>query len=384
MNDVYVVACGRSAIGRAAKGALKDTHPVDFAGEVLSGVLKQVPGIKNEDIDDVIIGCATPQQKMGCNMARLIAVRGGLDYSVPAQTINRFCSSGLQSIATGANAIASGQMDLVISGGVEQMTKENMVFAEEYMDPYLLKHNSDLYLPMGITAENVAELYKISRTEADAFSAESHQRAARAQEEGRFKSMIIPVSACGEDGGTSVFSEDQGIRKNTTVDTLKELKLSFKEDGIVTAGNSSQLSDGAAMVVLAGEKKLKELGLTPIARFLGFAVTGVDPSIMGMGPVKAVPKVLKKTGLELDAIDVIELNEAFASQSLACIRELKMELAKVNPNGGAIALGHPLGATGSILTVKALAELSRTGGRYAMVTMCIGGGMGAAGVYERL
>jgi len=259
-----------------------------------------------------------------------------------------------------------------------------MVYPESFMNSDLLKNHGDLYLPMGITAENVAVRYGINRVQADSYSVESHKRADRAQKEGRFKEQIIPIQALGEDGKLFTFSEDQGIRGDSTVQGLGDLKLVFKEDGIVTAGNSSQMSDGAGIVVLAGAQKVKELGIKPIARFLGFAVAGVEPGIMGIGPIKAIPKVLKKTGLRLEQMDVIELNEAFACQAMVCIKELGMNGDKVNPNGGAIALGHPLGATGAILTAKALAELKRTDGCYAMISMCIGGGMGAAGIYELL
>ena len=384
IKTAVIVACGRTAIAKAMKGSLKDTHPVTYAGELLRGVLDKVPGLPVTQIDDIVIGCSTPQGKMGCNMARLIAGRAGLPFDIPAQTINRFCSSGLQAIATAANSIMAGQNDVVIAGGVETMTRESMMFGEEFTDPWIRENLPNYYLPMGLTAENVAKKYGVSRERMDAFSMESHHKAAAAQAAGKFAEEIIPVHAVQEDGTLTVFDADQCIRPSTTLDGLAALKPSFIEDGVITAGNSSQLSDGAGIVVLMSEEKAQELGLTPLARFVGFAVGGVDPAYMGIGPIVAIPRVLSRTGLQLDEIDVIELNEAFASQSLVCMDVLKMDPAKVNPNGGAIAMGHPLGGTGAILTCKALSELRRTGGRYGMITMCVGGGMGAAGIIERI
>lgn len=384
ISEAVIVACGRTAIAKAMKGALKDTHPVTYAGELLRGVLDKLPGFPEEQIDDVIIGCATPQGKMGCNMARLIAGRAGLPFEVSAQTVNRFCSSGLQAIATAANSIMAGQNDIVVAGGVETMTRESMMFGEEFTDPWLRENKPDYYMPMGFTAENVAEKYGVSRQRMDAFGAESHRRAAAAREAGKFAEEIIPVHALQEDGNWTVFDTDQGIRPGSTVETLGSLRPSFKEDGVITPGNSSQLSDGAGIVVLMSREKAEELDLKPLARFVGFATGGVDPAYMGLGPIVAIPRVLARTGLTVDDMDVIELNEAFASQALVCMDTLKLDPAKVNPNGGAIAMGHPLGATGAILTCKALAELRRTGGRYGMISMCIGGGMGAAGIIERI
>jgi acetyl-CoA acyltransferase len=384
VREVVIVAYGRSAIGKAIKGTLKDTHPVTLGGQVLAGVLKRVPQLKAEDIEDLAVGCSQPDRKQGCNMGRLVAARAGLPYSVPAQTINRFCSSGLQSIASAANSIAVGQHDIVVAGGVEIMAKTSTQFEAEYHDPWIDENEPNFFLPMGFTAENVAKKYGISRLRMDEFSCESNRRAAEARESGKFKEEIIPVEAVMEDGSTTIFDQDQCIRPGTTVEVLGNLKPSFLEGGCVTAGNSSQMSDGASFVVMMTREKANELGLKPIARFLGFAVGGVDPAYMGIGPVVAIPKILAKTGLTLDQIDVIELNEAFASQAIYCIDTLKMDPAKVNPNGGAIAMGHPLGATGSILTCKTLSELKRTGGKYGMVSMCVGGGMGAAGIYEML
>ena len=383
-KEAVIVAYGRSAIGKAIKGSLRATHPVDYAGQVLKGVLAQVPNLDLTSIDDVVIGCAMPEFKQGFNMARLIAARAGLPFDVAAQTINRFCSSGLQAIATAANQIIAGQAEIVVAGGVETMHAGSLSDDVPSRSQWILDYNADYYLPMGLTAENVAERYGVSREEMDAFSAESHRRAAAAVESGRFKKEIIPVTAVDEEGNTFTFDTDEGFRKGTTVEKLATLKPAFKEDGKVTAGNASQLSDGAGMVVLMSMDKAKELGLKPIAKFVGFAVAGVDPAVMGIGPIKAVPKVMKLTGLSVEDMDVIELNEAFAAQAIPCIKELGFDPAKVNPNGGAIALGHPLGGTGAILTSKALAELEKIGGKYGMVTMCIGGGMGAAGIFEML
>ena len=382
ISEAVIVACGRTAIARAMKGTLKDTHPVSYGGELLRGVLDKLPGLPADQIDDVVIGCATPQGKMGCNMARLIAGRAGLPFSVSAQTVNRFCSSGLQAIATAANSILAGQNDVVVAGGVETMTRESMMFGEEFTDPWIREYAPDYYMPMGFTAENVAKKYGVSRQRMDAFGVESHRRAAAARAAGKFAEEIIPVHAVREDGGAALFDTDEGIRPNSTPEGLAALKPSFVEDGVITPGNSSQLSDGAGMVVLMSREKAEALQIKPLARFVGFATGGVDPAYMGIGPIAAVPKVLARTGMSIDQMDVIELNEAFASQALVCMDTLKMDPAKVNPNGGAIAMGHPLGATGAILTCKALSELRRTGGTYGMVTMCIGGGMGAAGIFE--
>jgi len=384
IREAVIVAYGRSAIGRAMKGALKDTHPVDYAAEVLCGVLNKVPQLSKEDIDDVMIGCSTPQGKMGCNMARLIVLRSGLPVSVPGQTINRFCSSGLQSIATAANAIMAGQAEVIIAGGVETMSRESMAFDEDFKNNWLVENDTNAYMLMGMTAENVAKKYNVPRERMDTFALESHQKAHAAQQSGKFVGEIIPVMATQEDGSSVPFAEDQGIRPNATLESLAGLQSPFMEDGNVTAGTSSQLSDGAAMVVLMSREKAEALGIRPIARFVGFAVAGVDPAYMGIGPVESIPKVMKQTGLSIADMDVIELNEAFASQALACMDVLGIDPKKVNPNGGAIALGHPLGGTGSILTCKALAELARTGGKYALITMCIGGGMGGAGIFEML
>lgn len=385
INDVYVAAYGRSAIGRSGKkGVLRNMHPVELGGKVLNGVLKKVPKLNTDDIEDVIVGCAQPEGLQGYNMSRLIALRAGLSYNVPGMIINRFCSSGLQSIAIAASMIASGQSDVIAAGGVESMTALPM-FGDitHILEEWVGEHESGAYISMGITAENVAVKYGLTRENLDKMAVESHRKAAIAQDVGKFDNEIIALEGVDEEGNNIIFNKDQGIRRNTTMESLSQLKTVFKEDGVVTAGTASQTSDGAAFVVLMSKEKVEELGIKPIAKFIGYQVAGCDPSLMGLGPIYAVPKVMNTTGLTVDDMDVIELNEAFAAQAIPCINELKLDPAKVNPNGGAIALGHPLGATGAVLSCKALSELERTGGKYALVTMCIGGGMGAAGIYEK-
>ena len=384
MNNVVVVAYGRSAIARSGKkGALRDMHPVDMGGLVLKGLLdSKLPTLPREEIEDVIVGCAQPDLKQGCNPARPIALRAGLPKSIPGVQVNRFCSSGLQAIAMGAALIESGMNSCLVCGGIESMTAVPANYDRTvFFDPWLVENEPDFYLPMGLTAENVAEKYGISRGEQDAFAVESHRKAA-AQAAGKFDDEIIPLPGTDVDGNAIVFEKDQGIRPGSSLESLGQLKPCFKEGGSVTAATSSQTSDGAAFVVLMSREKAAALGIQPIARFVGFAAVGCDPAYMGLGPIYAVPKVMELTGLTVDDMDVIELNEAFAAQSIPCIRELKLPAEKVNPNGGAIALGHPMGTTGAFLTCKALGELKRTGGKYALVTMCIGQGMGAAGIYE--
>lgn len=385
MNNVVVVAYGRSAIARSGKkGALREMHPVDMGGLVLKGLLdSKLPTLPREEIEDVIVGCAQPDLKQGCNPARPIALRAGLPKSVPGVQVNRFCSSGLQAIAMGAALIESGMNSCLVCGGIESMTAVPTNYDRTaFFDPWLVENEPDFYLPMGLTAENVAEKYGISRQEQDAFAVESHRKAAAAQMAGKFDDEIIPLPGVDVDGNAITFDKDQGIRPGSSMESLSQLKPCFKEGGSVTAATSSQTSDGAAFVVLMSREKAAALGIRPIARFVGFAAVGCDPAYMGLGPIYAVPKVMELTGLTVDDMDVIELNEAFAAQSIPCIRELKLPAEKVNPNGGAIALGHPMGATGAFLTCKALGELKRSGGKYALVTMCIGQGMGAAGIYE--
>lgn len=383
LKDAVIVAYGRSAVGRAIKGSLRNTHPVDYAGQVLEGVLNKIPQLDPKEISDVIIGCSKCEEVQGYNIARLITLRAGLPYDVPAQTVNRFCSSGSQTIYLAANMIRTGDADIVVAGGVESMSLLPMGTKPEFRNQWILENEPGVYMSMGITAENVAETYGVSRKKMDEMAVESHNRAFNAQKEGKFKEEIIPIKALDDEGNWFVHDKDEGIRANSTVDSLAKLKPVFKENGKVTAATSSQMSDGAAIVVMMSKEKAEELGLRPIAKFVGFNVSGVDPAYMGIGPLKAVPALLNKTGIKLEEIDVIEINEAFAAQAIPCIEELGMDKNKVNRNGGALALGHPLGATGTILTCKALSELERENGRYALVTMCIGGGMGAATIFER-
>lgn len=385
IKDVYVVAYGRSAIGRSGKkGALRNMHPVELGGKVLEGVLKKIPELNYDDIEDVIVGCAQPEGVQGYNMSRLIAIRAGVGHGVPGMIINRFCSSGLQSIAIASTMIASGQSDVIVAGGVESMSALPMFQdVTPISESWIRENEVEAYMPMGLTAENVAAKYGLTRDDLDAMAIESHKKAAAAQDAGKFDGEIISLDGVDEDGNPIIFNKDQGIRRNTTMESLSQLKTVFKEDGVVTAGTSSQTSDGAAFLVLMSKEKIEELGVKPIAKLIGYQVAGCDPSLMGLGPIYAVPKVMKKTGLTVNDMDVIEINEAFAAQAIPCINELKFDPKKVNPNGGAIALGHPLGATGAVLSCKALSELQKNGGKYALVTMCVGGGMGAAGIYEK-
>ncbi|MEG0876744.1 MAG: thiolase family protein [Oscillospiraceae bacterium] len=389
MREAVVVAYGRSAIGKAPKGTLKDTRPEVIGSTVIKSVLAQVPQLDPATIDDVILGCAFQEAEQGLNVARFIMMMAGMPDSVPAQTVNRFCSSGLQAIAMGSNAIMAGQADIIMAGGVETMSMIPMggntqVPNADFMDGYPAGNTQ-----MGITAENVAEKYKLTREELDAFSLESHQRAIAAQDAGKFDD-IIPVDAVKvkyDENGMAIrytvpFKKDEGVRRGLTMEGLAKLKPVFKRNGVVTAGNASQMNDAASIVILMEKEKALELGIKPIAKFVSFAVAGCSPEYMGLGPIFAVPKALKIAGLKKDDIDLWELNEAFASQALACIRDLELDTDIVNVNGGGISLGHPLGCTGAMLTCKLLAELKRRNKKYGVVSMCIGGGMGAAGVYE--
>lgn len=390
MKDAVIVALGRSAIGKAPKGMLRNSRPEDIGAQVLRGVLDQIPQLKAEDVDDVIVGCSFPEAEQGMNLAKIVAAKAMPGVDVPGQTVNRFCSSGLQSIASAANAIMAGQADVMIAGGVELMSTIPMGGNMNYPNPALLEGVKDSYVSMGITAENVADDYGVTRQEQDAFALESHRRAAKAQAEGKFAEEIIPVEAVvsyTDERGflcqkKRVVDRDEGIRPDVSMEGLAKLKTVFKRNGTVTAGNASQTSDGAAFVVLISKEKAEELGLTPLARFVAFAAAAVPARVMGIGPIKAIPKALKVAGMTLDDIDLIELNEAFASQSLACIKTLGLDPERVNVNGGAIALGHPLGCTGAFLTVKLVRELRRRGLKRGIVSMCIGGGMGAAGIFE--
>lgn len=383
-QECWVVAYGRTPYGKARKGSFAQVHPVEYGAQALRGVLDRTPGLEPAEIDDVLAGCAMPFGVQGGNIARLLVQRAGLPDTVTAQTVNRYCSSGLQTIATAANAIRCGEENVIIAGGVESMSMVPMLIGTEDADPWLLEHRPEVYLSMGLTAERVARQWDISRADMDAMAAESHRRAARAWEEGRFDDQIIPITVPGPDGKDVSVTRDEGIRPDTTAEGLAGLKPCFQEDGRVTAATSSQMTDGAGFLTLMSPQKAQELGLKPLARFVAFSVGGVPAEVMGVGPIEAVPKVLKKAGLTLADMDVIELNEAFASQALACIRVLGMDPAKVNPWGGAMALGHPLGATGAMLSCKVLSYLRQTGGKYGMVTMCVGGGQGAAGIFELL
>ncbi len=380
LQEAVVVAARRSPVGRAGKGALAHTRPDDLAIEVIEKMLADLPPFPREIVDDVVLGCAMPEAEQGLNVARVVGLRAGLPVSTSAMTINRFCSSGLQAIALCAERIMVGAIDCAVAGGLESMSLVPMGGNKAMFNPRVVREQPEIYISMGLTAENVARKFEISREDQDAFALRSHQRAVAAQDAGHFDDEIVPVTT--HDGKT--FDRDEGPRRDTSLEALAKLKPVFHAKGTVTAGNSSPMNDGAAAALLMSRRKAEELGLAPLARFVGFAVAGVPPEIMGIGPVEAIPKVLRQTGLSLSDIDVIELNEAFAAQSLAVIRKLGLDEDKVNPNGGAIALGHPLGCTGAKLTATALAELHRRKGRYAMVTMCIGGGMGAAGIFERM
>jgi len=383
-KDVVISAYGRSPCCRALKGAFAHKHPLDYAAQTMNGVLAKVPQIQPHDIDDIIVGCARPVNQMDKNAARLIAMRAGLPFTVTGQTINRFCSSSLQAIATAANAIAAGQEEILVAGGVEDMSHCFTPYPAEYQDHWFEKHCPGGYMAMGETAERVAEQYGITRARMEKMAVESHAKAHQAQQEGKLKSSIIPITVVDEFEKAMVIDSDEGIRPNTNLESMQKLKPCFRENGLVTAATSSQTTDAAAFMILMSAERAKEMGVRPLARILGFAVAGCDPTIMGIGPVYAVPKVMKRIGLTVADMDVIELNEAFAAQALACMDILGLPEEKVNPYGGAMALGHPMGATGAILTGKALDYLGDNAKRYALVTMCIGGGMGAAAVFERL
>ncbi len=392
MNEVVVVSAVRTAVGKAPRGMLKDTRPDDVTAVLIKEAVSRVPGLMPEDIDDIILGCAFPESDQGLNLARVVALRAGFPYTVPGQTINRFCSSGLQAIATGAYEIKVGEADVVMAGGVEFMSQVPIMGLTPSPNPYLVENYPQAYTSMGLTAENIAERFGISREEQDLFALLSHKKASRAILEGRFKEEIVPVFAkikeIRGDGGIEIkevaFERDEGVRFDATIEALASLKPVFKVNGTVTAGNSSQTSDGAAITILMSEKKASSMGIKPLALFRSFSVAGVPPEIMGVGPVYAVPKALKKAGLKLEDIGLIELNEAFASQSIYVIRELGLNPDILNVNGGAIAMGHPLGCTGAKLTTTLIYEMRRRNARYGLVTMCIGGGMGAAAIFEKI
>jgi acetyl-CoA acyltransferase len=393
MREAVIVAGSRTAVGKAVRGKTKTARSDEMAATVIQDLMQKTEGkLDPNQIDDVIVGCAMPEGSQGLNFARVITLRAGLPVDIPGQTVNRFCSSGLQTVAMAANSIIANQADVIIAGGAESMSSVPMIGHHLSPNPHMAENDPNVYMSMGLTAERVADEFGVKREDMDEFAYQSHQRAAAAVDSGRFQEEIVPFewedTVMGDDGmpttTTMRLDEDEHLRRETTIDALAGLKPVFAQGGRVTAGNSSPLSDGAAGVIIMEREMAEKLGLTPLMRFVGFAVAGVRPEIMGVGPIKAVPKALERAGLTLDDMDVIELNEAFAAQALAVIRELEMDPEKVNVNGGAIALGHPLGCTGAKLTVQLMHEIKRRDGRYGMVTMCIGGGMGAAGIFENL
>jgi acetyl-CoA acyltransferase len=392
VREAVIVAGVRTAIGKAPKGALRNTRPDDLGAHVVEALMQRVPEVAKEEIEDILMGCAIPEAEQGMNIARIIGIRAGLPNTVAGVTVNRFCSSGLQTISMAAQQIMTGMADVLIAGGVETMSLLPMGGYNISPNPQLADTYPQAYMSMGHTAEQVADRFHISREDQDAFALRSHMRAADAIRDGKYRDEIVPVTVKQSfvDANNKlvtkegVFDTDEGVRTSTSLEALAKLRPAFGVKGTVTAGNSSQTSDGAAAVLLMSAERAAELGLKPLGVFRSFAVAGVDPDIMGVGPVAAVPKALKLAGLRMQDIDLVELNEAFASQSLHVIRSLEMDEEKVNVNGGAIALGHPLGCTGARLTVSILNELARRNGRYGLVTMCVGGGMGAAGVFERL
>ena len=390
MRNAVIVAAARTAVGKAPKGSLRTTRPDDMAAEVIKAVVARA-GIEAGEVEDVLLGCAFPEAEQGMNVARIAAMRAGMPETVCGQTVNRFCSSGLQTIASAAQQIMAGMGDVIIAGGVESMSHVPMIGNKFVANPTLAAEHPGVYIGMGLTAENVASQYGVSRDDQDAFALRSHQRAAAAQDAGKFADEIVPLDIAmklGAGAGVNemnfVFDQDEGIRRDTSLAALGKLRPAFHLKGTVTAGNSSQTSDGAAALLVMSEEKAAALGLTPLARFVSFGVGGVAPEVMGIGPIAAVPKALQYAGMDLKDIDLIELNEAFAAQGLAVIRELGFDEEITNVNGGAIALGHPLGCTGAKLTVQILHELQRRDKQFGLVTMCIGGGMGAAGIIERL
>jgi acetyl-CoA acyltransferase len=391
MREVIIASSVRTPVGRAYKGTLRATRPDELAAVAIKGALDRVPQLDPKEIEDVILGCAMPEAEQGMNVARIASLRAGLPVEVSAVTINRFCSSGLQAIAMAAERIMSGAAEVMLAGGTESMTMIPMGGNKISPNPWLVDHFPGAYLSMGLTAERVAQRFGITREQCDEFSLRSHQKALAAIAAGKFddETVAVPVSFTTPNGSKPKrqeisFKVDEGPRADTSIEALAALKPAFHVKGVTTAGNSSQMSDGAAAAVVMSGERAKALGIAPLARYVAFATAGYKPEEMGLGPVFAIPKALKLAGLKLSDIDVIELNEAFAAQSLAVIREAGIDPERVNPNGGAIALGHPLGCTGAKLTASVLRELKRRNGRYGMVTMCVGGGMGAAGIFENL
>ncbi len=391
MKDVVIVSSVRTAVGKAFKGTLRTTRPDDMAAVAIKGALERVPQVDAREIEDVILGCAMPEGEQGMNVARIAALRAGLPVETSAMTINRFCSSGLQAIALAAERIMAGGAEVIVAGGVESMSMIPMGGNKVSANPWLIEHYPDAYLSMGLTAERLAQRYGITRERADEFSLRSHQKALAAIAAGKFEDEVVPlpVSFTTPNGAKPkrteiIFKIDEGPRADTSAEALAKLKPAFHAKGTVTAGNSSQMSDGAGAAVVMSAERAQALGIRPLARYVSYATAGYKPEEMGVGPVFAIPKALKLAGLKLDDISVIELNEAFAAQSLAVIKEVGLDPERVNPNGGAVALGHPLGCTGAKLTASIIRELARRKTRYGLVTMCVGGGMGAAGIFENL
>lgn len=390
MREAVIVSLARTPVGKAKKGSLAQTRVEDLGKAVLEAVIARAPGLKKEDVEDIILGCAMPEGEQGLNVARIISLYAGYPVTVPALTVNRFCSSGLQAIAFAAERIMLGYADVIIAGGVESMSHVPMTGFKPAPHPTIVDEMPEVYIGMGHTAEEVARRFGITREAQDAFAASSHRKAAAAIAEGKFRDEIVPVNvslAAADESGkvrskSFTFEMDEGVRPDTSPEVLAKLRPAFALGGTVTAGNASQTSDGAAAVAVMSREKAEALGLKPLATFRSFALAGVEPEIMGVGPVEAIPKALRMAGIGLDQVDVFEINEAFASQCLHIIRALDIDESKVNVNGGAIALGHPLGCTGAKLTVSLVSELARRGGGYGVVSMCIGGGMGAAGVFE--
>jgi len=390
MNEAVIIDCMRTAVGKAPRGTLKNTRPDDMAAAVMKRLLEKYPQISKDEIDDVILGCAIPEAESGMNMARVAVLRAGLPDTVPGVTVNRFCSSGLQTIAMASERIRAGGAEIILAGGAESMSLLPMAGNKFAPNPWMVDHLPAIYMSMGLTAEEVARKYGISREDQDQFSFRSHQNAIKAQAEGKFDDEIVPLevdTTTLTNGHPStqkaVFKKDEGPRADTSVEALAKLRPVFHATGSVTAGNSSQTSDGAAMAIVMSDKKARELGLKPMARFVSFSVGVVPPEIMGIGPVVAIPKALRLAGLKLEDIGVVELNEAFAVQAVAVARQVGLNMDTLNVNGGAVALGHPLGCSGAKLTATILHEMPRRNARYGMVTMCVGGGQGAAGIFER-
>ena len=390
-REAVIVAASRTAVGKAKRGTTRNWRSDEMAAAVIQELMRQAEGLDPQDIDDVIMGCAMPEGAQGLNFARTIALRAGLPVDVPGMTVNRFCSSGLQTIAMAAERIIANGADCIIAGGAETMSKVPMTGFRVNPNPHMVENAPEVYMSMGLTAEQVSEEFEVSRHAQDEFALRSHQRAAAAYEKGLFADEILPIEIeevmVGENGREShtfTLNKDEHVRATTSLEKLAKLKPVFKVNGTVTAGNSSPLSDGAAAVIVMERSKAEALGLIPLVKFVGFNVGGVRPEIMGVGPISAVPRLFKRTGMGLDDIDIIELNEAFAAQAVAVIRELNFDEEKTNVNGGAIALGHPLGCTGAKLTVQIINEMKRRDSQFGMVTMCIGGGMGAAGIFENL